>query len=670
MEMTMEQFLEQIDVHDPDVLRRLPSSLVAKVRPDLFWTCANCLCKQPSAEYRRLVVDSPSESEEDGAGAEGTAEGAGGTESEGGAASAGGGAAGSAQDEAAASADGGAAAASAEETRCGSCGAPRLAPAADDGPEPDLAALFTMPRLPGSDEMLCMPARAPTAHPGGTAVCYDARMLAHFKPERETVHPERPDRLRAIRQHLSATGLWERCNPLEARRATPEELHLVHTPEHCRVVQEHCLASKDFRSDTYAVEASWEAALLSCGAVVEMSLAVARGDQRNGFALVRPPGHHAEPPHPMLSANALAPPRGAEHLVGTPHMPWAASCCGSMGFCLFNNVAVAARAAQRAVPSCKRVLIVDWDVHHGNGTQTPFFDDPSVLYFSAHMYNDGQFYPGGPAGGPRQVGIGAGEGFNVNIGWNEGGMGDAEYAAAWFRVLLPIATSFQPDLILVSAGFDAAMDDPLGGCEISPGGYALMTQLLMGLAGGKVVLALEGGYNLRSISRSAAACVGALLGDPPPPLVLRPQQFSGSDDEDDGPEAAGPARGAAKAIRRTAQALAPYWPSLCVRLPQPEPPQQLQPDPEAEHGGSLAGAAGDSSSSSSGEEGGGAEGGEERRDEFAMADAADEAEDLRGEEDLRGGGDGEEEEQEDEDEEEHIVVQSSKRARVEVEGGE
>jgi histone deacetylase 6 len=190
---------------------------------------------------------------------------------------------------------------------------------------------------------------------------------------------------------------------------------------------------------------------------------------------VRPPGHHAEADQ-------------------------------AMGFCLFNNVAVAARAARRS--GADRVLIVDWDLHHGNGTQNSFEDDPAILYFSTHEY---PYYPG--TGALAEVGGGAARGRTVNVPW-PAGMGDAEYLAAFDRVLLPIARAFDPQLVLVSCGFDAADGDPLGGMRLSAEGYAALTARVSSLAGGKVVLALEGGYNLRAIAAAAAAVTRVLLGDP------------------------------------------------------------------------------------------------------------------------------------------------------------
>ena len=209
-----------------------------------------------------------------------------------------------------------------------------------------------------------------------------------------------------------------------------------------------------------------------------------------------------------------------------------------MGFCLFNNVAVAAAAVRRA--GAHRVLIVDWDLHHGNGTQNSFWNDPDVLYFSTHQF---PFYPG--TGSADEVGGPEARGCTVNVPW-PAGCGDADYLAAFDRVLLPIARRFEPDLVLVSCGFDAADGDPLGSMRLSPAGYAAMTRRLETLAGGRLVLALEGGYNLPVIARSAEACLRVLL------------------DESHAPEAAPqpPSAQAERALEAVRRAQRPWWPEL------------------------------------------------------------------------------------------------------------
>jgi acetoin utilization deacetylase AcuC-like enzyme len=309
-----------------------------------------------------------------------------------------------------------------------------------------------------------------------TGLLDDPRFLDHRAPYG---HPEHPGRLTAIRERLQKDGLAGRCTDAPARAASDEELLRIHTPGLVRAVD--ATAASDFRAfdpDTYTSRGSAEAARLAAGGLVDLTRSVVSSGLDNGFALLRPPGHHAEADH-------------------------------AMGFCLYNNVAVAARAVQ-AAELCERILIVDWDVHHGNGTQHSFWDDPSVLYFSTHQF---PFYPG--TGAAAETGGGAGAGFTVNVAW-PAGMGDADYLEAFDRLLLPIAEGFAPELVLVSAGFDAADGDLLGGMRVSPAGYAAMTERLAALAGGRLVLALEGGYNLDAIARSAAACVRVLLGERAP----------------------------------------------------------------------------------------------------------------------------------------------------------
>jgi histone deacetylase 6 len=309
-----------------------------------------------------------------------------------------------------------------------------------------------------------------------TGLVWDERFLEHRAPPG---HPEHGGRAQAIWRRLESEGLAARSRSVPAREAADEELERVHTARHVRAIDETSrFAALQLDPDTYTSPGSALAARLAAGGLVDLAREVAKGRLDNGFALLRPPGHHAEAERPM-------------------------------GFCLFNNVAVAARAVQ-AAGLAKRVLIVDWDLHHGNGTQHSFREDPTVLYFSTHQF---PFYPG--TGAIEEIGGGDGRGATVNVPF-PGGMGDAEYVAAFERVLLPIAAEFDPELVLVSAGFDAADGDPLGAMRVSPAGYAALTRRVLGLAGGRVVLALEGGYNLDAIARSAAECVRTLLGDREP----------------------------------------------------------------------------------------------------------------------------------------------------------
>ncbi|GAA5932713.1 hypothetical protein JCM1841_001202 [Sporobolomyces salmonicolor] len=341
--------------------------------------------------------------------------------------------------------------------------------------------------------------------------CYSARMTLHKPLEKSSKgddpHPEQPARITGVFNKLTTTGLVNRMQRVAVREALREEVTLVHSEGHWDRVRATGFQSVEYletcteffdRLSLYVNPDSAFAARLSCGGVIEMCRAVAEGQIRNGFAIVRPPGHHAEPEE-------------------------------AMGFCFFNNVAVSAKwlqtvygaGGQRDVNGkeikMKKVMILDWDVHHGNGTQKAFEDDPNVLYVSLHRHSDG-FYPGGTYGALDSVGSGAGRGFSVNIPFPDTGMTDADYIYAFQQIVMPIAYEFAPDIVLVSAGYDAAIGDELGKMKVSPGGYAHMTHLLSVLAGGKLVLALEGGYNVESVVKSSHACVEVLVGDEPPHL--------------------------------------------------------------------------------------------------------------------------------------------------------
>jgi acetoin utilization deacetylase AcuC-like enzyme len=249
-----------------------------------------------------------------------------------------------------------------------------------------------------------------------------------------------------------------------------------------------------FDSDTYANEHSYTAARLAAGGLVSLAEQVLGGDVHNGFAVTRPPGHHAEE-------------------------------VKSMGFCLFNTVAVATNALLAKHPrDVKRVLIVDWDVHHGNGTQNLFYESDQVLYFSIHRSQGGVFYPG--SGFVKECGRGAGKGFNVNVPLATANLGDEEYLLAWREVLLPIAREFDPSLVIVSAGFDCGRGDPLGGNDVTPECFFHLTRQLMRL-NAPMVMTLEGGYNTTTVSRSIGWCIRALLGDEAPLMEHEEQKQQG-----------------------------------------------------------------------------------------------------------------------------------------------
>ncbi|CAH8526981.1 unnamed protein product [Dicrocoelium dendriticum] len=366
-----------------------------------------------------------------------------------------------------------------------------------------------------------------------TALAYNVGMLNHHCTcQNDAKHPENPRRLTAVWQRLQDTGLAAKCHHQPGRRATLKELQWAHRSVYtilfgsdpanrCRIAPSLLATVRLCRLNCGGVgvdsDTAWNtagqtahAARLAAGCVLDLACRVLAGQYPNGFALIRPPGHHAEPSQ-------------------------------AMGFCYFNSVAIAARQVQYFHPpvatrcdllknleghlrspeqmltdtiQARRVLIVDWDVHHGNGTQTVFYSDPSVLYVSLHRHDDGYFFPG--TGSPEEIGAGPGVGYTINIAWPSGlVMADAEYLTAFRLIVLPVAMEFNPDLVLVSAGFDAAPGHPanLGGYNVSPATFGWMTRLLCDkkIANGRVVLALEGGYDLKSLCECTEACVRALL---------------------------------------------------------------------------------------------------------------------------------------------------------------
>jgi acetoin utilization deacetylase AcuC-like enzyme len=312
---------------------------------------------------------------------------------------------------------------------------------------------------------------------------YDPLYLEH---DLET-HPENARRLRAVMSLLEEAGLIGRLESIAARDASTDELGWVHTAEHVARVREWAAQGGAWAdADTYICDRSYDAALRAAGGCLAATEAVLGGGVGSAFCLVRPPGHHATPTR-------------------------------AMGFCLFNNIAIAAELARRR-HGLERVAIVDFDVHHGNGTQEAFYEEANVLYYSSHLY---PFYPG--SGHWREVGQGAGRGATVNVPL-PGGCGDGEYRRVGAEILTPVLRRFQPELILASAGFDGHFSDPLAGMSLSVAGFgeivATVKALAEELCEGRLVLTLEGGYDLTALPWGVRTVFEVLLGDEPTPDPL------------------------------------------------------------------------------------------------------------------------------------------------------
>lgn len=290
-------------------------------------------------------------------------------------------------------------------------------------------------------------------------------------------HPENSQRLEGIRRMLESTPAAPRLRSIPPRPAEREEILRVHTPDYFTRIEATANRERTVLTpDTWTSAGSFQAARMASGGVFQAVSAVMDGAVDNAFALVRPPGHHAE------RSRAL-------------------------GYCLFNHAALGARFAADHHGVAK-ILLVDWDVHHGNGTQHAFEQDPSVFFFSAHQY---PHFPG--TGSFTEIGRGRGEGFSMNLALPKG-YGDAEYAALFDRVLSAVAEEYEPGLVLVSAGFDAHRLDPLGAMQMTEEGFSVLARTLMTVADrccqGRLVLVLEGGYHLESLSQSVDAVLQEL----------------------------------------------------------------------------------------------------------------------------------------------------------------
>lgn len=296
-------------------------------------------------------------------------------------------------------------------------------------------------------------------------------------------HPESAERIRAVWRGLEDAGLSARMRPLDVRALDVDLALAVHTADYLDLLGRISSGSTTFHldPDTYAGPDAMTIALLSAGGVASAVDAVLSGLATNGLAAIRPPGHHAMADH-------------------------------GMGFCLLGNVAIAARYAQTRF-GIERILIVDYDVHHGNGTEAMFYDDPSVLYVSTHQY---PFYPG--TGATDDVGTGRGEGYTINIPL-PAGSGDANYATVFDHIVWPAAVRFDPQFIFVSVGFDAYWADPLAAMRLTLNGYSHLAAEVIRMAqrfcAGNIVFALEGGYNMDALRHGVSNVARLLLGDPP-----------------------------------------------------------------------------------------------------------------------------------------------------------
>ncbi len=311
---------------------------------------------------------------------------------------------------------------------------------------------------------------------GKTGFLYDDIYLEH---DTGAGHPEKPGRLAAINNRITGKNIYRDLLLLESSDALAEDICLVHSEEYVETVKRECEEGRRSLStgDTVICMESYSVAIKAAGGIIKTVDSIFNGIIKNAFCAVRPPGHHATPN------------RG-------------------MGFCVFNNAAIAARYAQEK-HGAERVLIADWDVHHGNGTQDTFYADASVFFFSSHQ---SPLYPG--TGSLNETGSGGGEGYTMNRPFPEG-TGDDEITEVFRDDLLPAAKEFKPDFVIISAGFDSRIDDPLGGFDVTDDGFRELTRIMMEIADinadGRLISVLEGGYNLEGIANAASAHVEELV---------------------------------------------------------------------------------------------------------------------------------------------------------------
>ena len=310
-----------------------------------------------------------------------------------------------------------------------------------------------------------------------TGIVRDERYLRH---ETGRFHPESPQRLEAIYEMLDSSDMSGKFVDIKPRYADEDEISIVHSQSYIERVASTSGKKRTFLDpDTETSPESFEIAKLAVGGLLNAVDCVVKGDVNNAFALIRPPGHHAE--------------RGR-----------------AAGFCIFNNVAVGALHAIRN-HGMKKILVVDWDLHHGNGTQNTFYEDPQVLYFSTHQ---SPFYPG--SGSVNEIGRGGGLGYTINVPLRRG-PGDAEYLRIFRKILEPVAREYNPDLVMLSAGFDIYHNDPLGGMQVTPAGFRNLVRVLLNIAdacsNGRFVATLEGGYNIQGLRDSVKSILLEMKGE-------------------------------------------------------------------------------------------------------------------------------------------------------------